>query len=152
MYNDYVNEEIVGMTVFHHDDVIKWKHFPRYWTFVRRIHRSLVNSPRKGQWRGALICSLICLWINGWVNNREAGDLRRYRAHYDVTEMIMHKLYNYILMLIHFRYVMYIRWVFFSYRSNCKTNRTLALLFNNCRFGVNSYYRYCGNKHKAYCN
>ena len=63
-----------------HDDVIKWKHFPRYWPFVRGIHRSPVNSPHKGQWRGALIFSLICIWINGWVNNREAGDLRRYRA------------------------------------------------------------------------
>ena len=31
--------------------------------------------------------SLICVWINGWVNNREAGDLRRYRAHYDVIVM-----------------------------------------------------------------
>ena len=31
--------------------------------------------------------SLICVWINGWVNNREAGDLRCYRAHYDVTVM-----------------------------------------------------------------
>ena len=30
---------------------------------------------------------LICVWINGWVNNREAGDLIRYRAHYDVTVM-----------------------------------------------------------------
>ena len=70
-----------------HDDVIKWKHFPRYWPFVRGIHRSPVNSPHKGQWRGALMFSLICIWINGWVNNREAGDLRRYRAHYDVTEM-----------------------------------------------------------------
>ena len=29
----------------------------------------------------------ICVWINGWVNNREAGDLRRYRAHYDVIVM-----------------------------------------------------------------
>ena len=38
-----------------HDDVIKWKHFPRYWSFVRGIHRSTVNSPRKGQWRGALM-------------------------------------------------------------------------------------------------
>ena len=189
------------------DDVIKWKHFPRYWPFVRGIHRSPVNSPHKGQWRGALmfsliyariknkrlsthsrgwwfetlscslwrhrnevasevrhgwvssefyvlwprsslyqiaacrqlydrvlleptvpvstilfdyivrkhddvikwmcgeftgqrciprtkasdaelLCfSLICVWINSWVNNREAGDLRRYRAHYDVTVM-----------------------------------------------------------------
>ena len=30
-----------------HDDVIKWKHFPRYWPFVRGIHRSPVNSPHK---------------------------------------------------------------------------------------------------------
>ena len=44
--------------------------------------------PRKGQWRGALMFSLICAWINLWVNNRKAGDLRRYRAHYDVIVMI----------------------------------------------------------------
>ena len=48
---------------------------------------SLGNSPHKGQWRGALMLSLICVWINGWVNNREAGDLRCYRVHYDVTVM-----------------------------------------------------------------
>ena len=70
-----------------HDDVIKWKHFPRYWTFVRGIHRPPVNSPHKGQWRGALMFSLISVWINGLVNNREAGDLRRYSVHYDVTVM-----------------------------------------------------------------
>ena len=63
------------------------KHFPRYWPFVREIHRSPVKSPRKGQWRGALMFSLICVWINGWVNNREAGDWRRNRVHYDVTVM-----------------------------------------------------------------
>ena len=43
--------------------------------------------PHKGQWRGALMSSLICAWINGWVNNREAGDLRRHRTHYDVSVM-----------------------------------------------------------------
>ena len=42
---------------------------------------------KKGQWRGALMFSLIPVWINGWVNNREAGDLKRDRAHYDVTLM-----------------------------------------------------------------
>ena len=46
-----------------------------------------VNSPHKGQWRVALMCSLICAWTNGSVNNREAGDLRRHRAHYDVIVM-----------------------------------------------------------------
>ena len=71
----------------YHDDVIKWKHFPRYWPFVRGIHRSPVNSPHKGQWDEAWTFSLICAWINGWVHNREAGDLRRHCAHYDVTVM-----------------------------------------------------------------
>ena len=70
-----------------HDDVIKWRHFPRYWPFVRGIHRWPVNSPHKGQWRAALMFFFICVWINGWVNNREAGDLRRYRAHYDIIIM-----------------------------------------------------------------
>ena len=46
-----------------HDDVIKSKHFPR------------------------LMFSLICVWINGWVNNRETGDFRGYRTHYEVTVM-----------------------------------------------------------------
>ena len=68
-----------------YDDVIKWKHFPLYWPFVRGIHRYPVNSPHKGQWRGALMFCLICAWINGWVNNGETVDLTRHRAHYDVT-------------------------------------------------------------------
>ena len=46
-----------------------------------------MNSPHKGQRRGALMLSLICAWINGWVNNHEAGDLIRHCAHYDVTVM-----------------------------------------------------------------
>ena len=69
------------------DDVIKWKHFPRNWPFVREIHRSPVNFPHKGQWRGALMFSLIYAWINDWINNREAGDLRRQHGHYDVIVM-----------------------------------------------------------------
>ena len=70
-----------------HDDVIKWKHFPRYWPYVRGFHRGPVNSPHKGQWREALIFSLICARINSWVNNGEDGDLRRHRGHYDVIVM-----------------------------------------------------------------
>ena len=73
----------------YHDDVIKWKHILRYWPFVRGIHRSPVNPPHKGQWRRALMFPLICTWINNWENNSEAGDLRRHRAHYDVSVMMM---------------------------------------------------------------
>ena len=49
-----------------HDDVIKRKHFPRYWPFVRGIHLSPVNSLHKAQWRGALMCPLI------WALNKQS--------------------------------------------------------------------------------
>ena len=58
-----------------HDDVIKWKHF--------RVTGHLCEE----LWRGALMFSLTCAWINGWVNNGVAGDLRCHHAHYDVTVM-----------------------------------------------------------------
>ena len=80
--------------------VIKWKQFPRYWPFVRGILRSLVNFPHKGQWRGALMFSLIRGWIDGWVNNREAGDLRRHRLHYDVTAMTSRESYTLFAILL----------------------------------------------------
>ena len=64
-----------------HDDVIKSKHFPRHWLFVRGIQRY------KRQWRGALMFYLICPWTNNWANNGDASDLRRHRAHYDVIVM-----------------------------------------------------------------
>ena len=83
-----------------HDDFIKWKHFPRYWPFMRGIHRSLMNSPQKVQWCGALMFSLICACTNGWVNNQDAGDLRCHCAHYDVTVMhwiwVMHRCVSYL--------------------------------------------------------
>ena len=80
----WASEKLLNQDWEVHDDIIKWKHIPRYWPFVRGIHRSPVNSPHKGQWRRALMFSLICVWINGWVNNHAPGDLRRYHAHYDL--------------------------------------------------------------------
>ena len=104
-----------------------WRHlmgyFPRYWYFVQGIHRSPVNSPNKGQWRGAFVFSLICAWINRWVNNREAGDLRRHRVHYDVIVMSQltllsifhtHSLYKYPPPILVFVLVSYL-----SYLSYC---------------------------------
>ena len=58
-----------------------WRH--QMETLVSALPRWPMNSPHKGQWRGALMFSFIC----AWVNNGEAGDLRRHRAHYDVTVM-----------------------------------------------------------------
>ena len=66
-----------------HDDVIKWKHFRRCWPFVREIHRSLSQRPVTRSFD----ISLICAWINRWVNTGEAGDLRRHRARYDAIAM-----------------------------------------------------------------
>ena len=63
------------------------KTFPFCWPFVRGIYRSPVNSPHKGQWRGTLMFSLICVWTNAWVNNRDADDWRRHQVHYDVINV-----------------------------------------------------------------
>ena len=113
----YDANNVLHMT-YKHDDVIKWKYFPRYWPFVRGIHRSPVNSPHKGQWLGALMFSLICAWMNTWVNNREAGELRRYRAYYDAT--VMKTIHNFpvryrVDMLDDFKvlcivYIIYFKW------------------------------------------
>ena len=48
--------------------------------------------PSQGQWRGALMFSLICPWTNAWANNRDAGDVKRYRVNYDVTVMFTSNL------------------------------------------------------------
>ena len=80
-------DEIYGYPTFRwHDGIIKWKYFPRNWPFVHGIHWSPVKSPHKGQWCGTLMF-FICAWINGWINIREASDLRRHHAHYDIIVM-----------------------------------------------------------------
>ena len=59
--------------------------FPVIWDTITLIWR---HSPHKGKWRGVLMFSLTCARINDWVNNGEAGDLRRHRTHYDVIVMV----------------------------------------------------------------
>ena len=58
--------------------------FPRYWPFLRGIHRSPVESPHKGQWRGILVFSLICAWKT--VEQTTETPMIS-GAHYDVTVM-----------------------------------------------------------------
>ena len=75
------NSSSAQAPALYRDDVIKWKQFSRYWP----LWEESTGHPHKDQRRGALQFSLICAWINGWANNRDVGDLRRHRAHYDVT-------------------------------------------------------------------
>ena len=83
----YQMQWLGGIVPVSHDDVIKWEHFPRYWPLVRGIHRDRW-IPRTKASDAELWCfSLICAWINDWVNNREAGDLKRHLGHYDVMVM-----------------------------------------------------------------
>ena len=72
----------------------KMETFPRYWPFMREIHRSPVDSPHKSQWHGALMFSLVCAWTNDWANSRDAGDLRLHHAHYDVPVMLFSQVKN----------------------------------------------------------
>ena len=83
----YFNQKYMGLNmviiiaVFEHDDIIKWKHFPRYLPSVMEIRRSPVDSPHKGQWCGALMFSFMCSWTKGSTNSPNATDLRRHSAH-----------------------------------------------------------------------
>ena len=126
-----------------HDDVIKWKHCPRYWSFVQGIHRSPVNSPQKGQWRGALLFSLICAWINGWINNGEASDLRRHHAHYDVPVMSHPKLNHDRVRVTNLK-----KWQKFKIWHFAKKKlHTTHLLDTICKYEMNWVWLvlYCGN-------
>ena len=62
-----------------------WRH--QMETFSALLTICAGNSPVTGQWRRALMFSLFSTWINVWVNNGEAGDLRRHRAHHDIIVM-----------------------------------------------------------------
>ena len=71
-------------------------HFTPWWrhqmeTFAALLDICAGNSPVTGEFpaqrpvtRSFDVFFDLCLWINGWVNNREAGDLRRHCAHYDI--------------------------------------------------------------------
>ena len=86
-----IKKSIVSTISFIWFTISWWRHrMEKFFALLAlcvRNSSALVNSPHKDQWRRALVFSLICVWINGWVNNREASDLRCYRAHYDVTLM-----------------------------------------------------------------
>ena len=77
------------ISLWSHDDVINWKHFPRYWPFCGEFtgHRWIPRT--KASDAELWIFSLICLWTNNWANNGNACDLRPHRLRYDVTVMLI---------------------------------------------------------------
>ena len=85
-YYESAQQNPVRLPRFPHDDVIKWKQFPRHWPFVRGTHL-LPLKMLKGQWRGASMFSLNRTSINGWVNNRKDSDMR-----WDAIALIMTSL------------------------------------------------------------
>ena len=68
-----------------------WRHqmetFSALLALLMGIHRSVVDSPHKGQWRGALMFSLVCTWTNDWAISPYAGDFGRYGTHDDAIVM-----------------------------------------------------------------
>ena len=99
-------------------------------SFVRRIRRPPVNSPHKGQWRGALMFSFICVWINGRVNNHEAGHLRRYRTHYDVTVMWINV--SFIVFLQCFKQVIWFWWYPFLHVKTNELSMFCSICMSEC--------------------
>ena len=64
-----------------------WRH--QMETFSALLATCVGNSPVTGEFPVQRpVIFFICTWMNGWVNNREAGDLKRHRAHYNVTVML----------------------------------------------------------------
>ena len=112
-YCDYYPTSQVTVCSSFPDDVIKWKHFPRYWPFVRGIHWLPVNSTHKGQWRGALIFSLKYAWINDWVYNAEAGETpsRTFWRHCNANEIYPVPLFSRF-------FVMVKQWLPFAYHAH----------------------------------
>ena len=93
----YVTEQTVELTTetrwFETPPCSLWRHcnvqaVPCHRAWYEEVDPGHHYAYAKGQWRGALMFSLFCARINDWVNNREAGDLWRHRAHYDVIVMI----------------------------------------------------------------
>ena len=81
----------------HHNDVIKWKHFPHCWPLVQGIQRSPVNSPDRGQWCGALMFSLMYAWTSGIIIIIIITDYSNCRnVHLKLWPMLIQNLYSMI--------------------------------------------------------
>ena len=90
-WRHYDIEKLTALLILHkgspsHDDVVKWKHFLRYWPLCGELTGDRWIPLTKAR-DAEVWCFLWSAWINDWVNYHEAGDLRRHRGHYDVIVM-----------------------------------------------------------------
>ena len=99
---------VKGFIVVWHQSIMMTSSNGNIFSVTGSLCRWPVNSPHKGQWRTALVFSLICTWTNGWVNNRDVGDLRGHRAQYDVT--VMFYLYNFNVTSLAERQLPHFQW------------------------------------------
>ena len=89
-----------------------------------------IPHTKKGRWRGALMFSFICAWINVWVNNREAGDLRSLCAHYDVIVMKYKDFYSYTAFEVHVHF-----YIDCSAKFKCRLSSKLCFNIHNTVLG-----------------
>ena len=92
------------LDLWFHCDIPWWRH--QMETFSALLAICAGNSPVTGEFPAQRPVTrsfdVFCAWINGWVNNLEANDLRRYRAHYDVTVMQWFRVIYYSILFRHF--------------------------------------------------
>ena len=81
---EFISQSIIPMAVH---KALQLSYNCQYIHYIAEALRGNTSHFPMDQWCGALMFSLTCVCINSWLNNREAGDLRRYRAHYDGTVM-----------------------------------------------------------------
>ena len=98
-----------------------------------------VNFTHKIQWRGAVILSLICVGINGWVNNREAVDLRRYHAHYDVIVVDWYQWLTVVNLSWNQTRFSYSQAYLHNWRADVSLQDTLAVLVIDISCGVTQW-------------
>ena len=133
------NIETLGIAGYnYHDDVIKWKHFPRYWPFVRGIQQSPVNSPHKGQWRGALMFSSWGWWFETqsrslWRRCNDVGFTRQRGKGGGVSLFISDDMY--ILQEIRLVKV-HIEFIFIKIDTNCHTYFIRLVSFGNAMYSI----------------
>ena len=100
-----------------HDDVIKWKHFPRYWPFVRGIHRWPMDSPHKASdaERWCLFYRRLNKWLSkqswGWWFETPSRSLWRHRNGFAIVVVRLSIIFLFDVMMTPYNPIRLYHWV-----------------------------------------